>query len=255
AEQWNGTSWQIQSTPNPGASYSVLSDVSCLSTGLCTAVGYDNNGTNTVPLAEQYAPSASVPTGLTSPTITGRTVVGETLTEHHGTWTGSPTRYTYEWKDCNAAVTVCTTIATTRNYTLRARDVGSRLLVLETAYNSAGASIAESSVPTATVTRPAAARPPALQQAPKITGRVTLNHRLTASRGAWTGHPSSYSYRWFACQRIGELCTPIPGANHRPYRADRSVLNEQIEVWVTAYNRAGASAPARSSTRRTLTQR
>src|SRR5205807_9797035 len=41
AERWNGSSWAIQSTPNPaGAKASVLSGVACPSTTLCTAVGY-----------------------------------------------------------------------------------------------------------------------------------------------------------------------------------------------------------------------
>ena len=42
AERWNGTSWTIQSTPNPtGAKGSSLSGVSCTSASACTAVGYD----------------------------------------------------------------------------------------------------------------------------------------------------------------------------------------------------------------------
>ncbi len=41
AEQWNGTSWQVQSTPNPaGATTSILNGVSCTSATSCTAVGY-----------------------------------------------------------------------------------------------------------------------------------------------------------------------------------------------------------------------
>lgn len=39
AEAWNGTSWSIQATPNPPALRSGLSAVTCLSAGLCTAVG------------------------------------------------------------------------------------------------------------------------------------------------------------------------------------------------------------------------
>jgi hypothetical protein len=40
AEVWNGTSWSVQSTPNPtGATSSALSGVSCTSSTACTAVG------------------------------------------------------------------------------------------------------------------------------------------------------------------------------------------------------------------------
>jgi hypothetical protein len=48
AEAWNGTSWSIQTTPNPsGAEASVLSAVACTSVSACTAVGdyTDSSGT------------------------------------------------------------------------------------------------------------------------------------------------------------------------------------------------------------------
>src|SRR5205807_988086 len=55
AERWNGSSWAIQSTPNPsGAQASVLSGVACASTTACTAVGrYDSSGV-TATLAEGW---------------------------------------------------------------------------------------------------------------------------------------------------------------------------------------------------------
>jgi|SRR5665213_1027371 len=54
AEVWNGTSWTVQTTPNPsGATYSDLNAVSCSSATACTAVGYYWNGSGThVTLAE-----------------------------------------------------------------------------------------------------------------------------------------------------------------------------------------------------------
>lgn len=44
AERWNGTSWTVQSTPNPsGATESSLLAVSCASSTACTAAGYYYN--------------------------------------------------------------------------------------------------------------------------------------------------------------------------------------------------------------------
>jgi hypothetical protein len=41
AERWNGTSWAIQATPNPGgAQRSELLGVSCSAATACTAVGF-----------------------------------------------------------------------------------------------------------------------------------------------------------------------------------------------------------------------
>ncbi len=55
AERWNGTSWTVQSTPNPtGAGESSLQGVSCTSATACTAVGYSNSGATVVTLAERW---------------------------------------------------------------------------------------------------------------------------------------------------------------------------------------------------------
>jgi hypothetical protein len=59
-ERWNGTSWSIQSTPNPshahGGRVSYLGGVSCASTTTCTAVGHSGNssGTSGAALAERW---------------------------------------------------------------------------------------------------------------------------------------------------------------------------------------------------------
>jgi hypothetical protein len=49
AEQWNGSSWSIQPTPNPGSG--ILSSVSCTSPTACSAVGSAGLGT---PLVERW---------------------------------------------------------------------------------------------------------------------------------------------------------------------------------------------------------
>jgi hypothetical protein len=60
AERWNGTSWSIQRTPNPGQAngsrVSYLGGVSCPSTRTCTAVGFSGNsaGTSGATLAERW---------------------------------------------------------------------------------------------------------------------------------------------------------------------------------------------------------
>ena len=47
AEAWNGTSWSIETSPEPsGAQESYLIGVSCTSASVCTAVGESNNSSN-----------------------------------------------------------------------------------------------------------------------------------------------------------------------------------------------------------------
>jgi hypothetical protein len=56
AERWNGTTWAVEASPNPiGAKSSVLFGVSCLATGVCTAVGeYENSAAVIETLAEGW---------------------------------------------------------------------------------------------------------------------------------------------------------------------------------------------------------
>jgi hypothetical protein len=59
-ERWNGTSWSVQSAPNPsrvnGGRVSYLGGVSCASTTTCIAVGHSGNssGTSGAPFTERW---------------------------------------------------------------------------------------------------------------------------------------------------------------------------------------------------------
>jgi hypothetical protein len=55
AERWDGTSWAIQSTPNPSRLLTLdLSGVSCSSADACTAVGYYQTSSGYFTLAERW---------------------------------------------------------------------------------------------------------------------------------------------------------------------------------------------------------
>jgi len=79
AERWNGTSWSVQSTPNPsGATLSTLNAVSCSSASACTAAGYFlTSGGTYQPLAETWngttwtAQSVPTPSGATAGFLLG----------------------------------------------------------------------------------------------------------------------------------------------------------------------------------------
>lgn len=54
-EVWDGTSWQIASSPNPSLTFNSLSGVSCVSPSNCSAVGvYNNPITTELPLTEAW---------------------------------------------------------------------------------------------------------------------------------------------------------------------------------------------------------
>jgi hypothetical protein len=81
-----------------------------------------------------------------APRISGRAKVGEQLTASHGTWSGPPTSYAYQWLRCSLAGGTCALIrkATGAIYRLTRHDAGHRLRVRVTARNIAGSKAATS---------------------------------------------------------------------------------------------------------------
>ena len=78
AERWNGTSWSVESTPNPeGAPSSALNAVDCTSSSACTAVGGTANGTT---LAERWNGTRWVIQPTPSPSQGGATLSGVSCT-------------------------------------------------------------------------------------------------------------------------------------------------------------------------------
>jgi len=99
------------------------------------------------------AATNAVPTNKTLPTITGVPEAGLTLTANHGTWTGSPTSYSYVWSRCDASGNGCAAIggATTRLYMVTTTDIGHTLRLTVGARNASGTANA-TSAPTAVAT-------------------------------------------------------------------------------------------------------
>jgi lysozyme len=87
---------------------------------------------------------AALPTNLTPPQIGGQAQVGQVLASSVGTWTGSPTKFTYRWRRCNATGASCIAIphATGPRRTLTPDDIGSTLSLVVTATGKGGATSA-----------------------------------------------------------------------------------------------------------------
>ena len=97
----------------------------------------------------------AAPSNTALPTISGSTVQGQALNSSSGTWTGSPTSYAYQWRECDGSGNSCANIsgATSSSYTLASGDVGHTIRVVVTAANAGGSASATSSQ-TAAVTAP-----------------------------------------------------------------------------------------------------
>ena len=93
------------------------------------------------------------PTNTVLPVITGTVRTGETLTTSRGSWTSSPSIFTYRWKRANTAGGTYENIpsATDRTYELTDADIGKFIRVSVTATNGIGPSSAASSAATSVV--------------------------------------------------------------------------------------------------------
>lgn len=84
------------------------------------------------PAMRVYVVSGSLggaaPVNTSPPEISGVLAPGQTLTGNHGTWTGSPTSYTYRWLRDGVAIGG----ATAQTYTLAAADAGTVITFEET---------------------------------------------------------------------------------------------------------------------------
>jgi len=94
-------------------------------------------------------PGTAPPSQTKSEGITGKLVVGETLTCGKGTWSGSPT-FAYQWLRNGAPIAA----AAAATYTLNAADVRTTIACQITASNAGGSEVA---IETATVDPPSAA--------------------------------------------------------------------------------------------------
>jgi hypothetical protein len=76
----------------------------------------------------------AAPTNTAVPVISGTTQVGSTLTTTNGTWTGSPTGYSYQWRRGGTNISG----ATASTYLLVSADNAATITVTVTATNAAG---------------------------------------------------------------------------------------------------------------------
>lgn len=81
---------------------------------------------------------------------------------------------------------------------------------------------------------------------PAISGTAVVGSTLVATRGTWSGSPTSFRYRWSRCDATGVACVAIGGATARIYTVTSADVGHTLRVTVTARN-ADGSSPAMSA--------
>jgi GH25 family lysozyme M1 (1,4-beta-N-acetylmuramidase) len=133
---------------------------------------------------------AARPTNLNPPQILGNSQAGQILTSSVGTWTGSPTTFTYRWRRCNAAGTSCLAIphATGPRRTLTPDDIGTTLSLVVTATGKGGAASATTATTDVVVAAPL---PPVSIGTQTVRRGIAGNLRTDDGRATVTWQPGA----------------------------------------------------------------
>ena len=78
---------------------------------------------------------------------------------------------------------------------------------------------------------------------PTITGTAEVGQKLVATRGTWTGNPTSFHFVWSRCDTDG-ACLTIANATKKTYVPTAADVGHTLRVTVTARNSAGGTAAA-----------
>ena len=97
---------------------------------------------------------------------------------------------------------------------------------------------------TAAGARSAAA--PVSRSAPTIEGKLFVGQTITASKGLWSDSPTTFTYQWLRCDRLGAHCNAIAGETSASHTLTSTDLDRTMIVLVTASNSDGSSGPVNS---------
>ncbi|MEA2422329.1 MAG: hypothetical protein QOF55_1428, partial [Thermoleophilaceae bacterium] len=134
-------------------------------TGQTDSVGYDATSvTLSATVSPPPPPPPDPPANTAAPSVSGTTTVGSVLSATQGSWSGSPTSYAYQWRNCDVTGGACADIAGAvgSSYQLSAPDAGHTIRVVVTA-TGAGGSSAAASGQTGVVTPPPDTTAPVVQ--------------------------------------------------------------------------------------------
>jgi WD40 repeat protein len=128
--------------------------IRCISDLLAVRIAQPENVALSAGLAAGETVTGPQPVAGRPPAVSGIPQYGKILSASPGSWTESPTSYTYEWRRCDSLAAKCHPIsgASAPTHLLASADVGSTLRVRVTASNAAGQSAPADSSPTAVVT-------------------------------------------------------------------------------------------------------
>lgn len=212
----DATSW------NPSPDSVGVDSLAVTSASVYVGGGWRNTiGSTSLPYFAVFTLSA--PTVTASPTISGTVMLGSTLTCSTGTWSNSPTSYSYEWLRDGSAISG----ATSSTYVAASADVGHHISCQVTAVNGEGSASSTSASVSIVST-------PTNSAAPTVTGTVAVGTALTCNPGTWTQSPT-YAYAWLLDGKA------VSGATATSYTPTSGDAGHALSCRVTGSNDAGSA--------------
>jgi peptidoglycan hydrolase-like protein with peptidoglycan-binding domain len=155
----------------------------------------------------------------TTPAITGKTIVGQSVSANPGTWGPGKVDMSYQWIRGTTAIPG----ATAATYVLQPEDAGQVIRVNATGSKATYTSLTRTSAGTASVTPATLTATPT----PKIGGSRTAGSVLTAIPGTWAPAQVTLTYQWYRNK------TAIRGATAASYQLQAADYKAKIKVAVT----------------------
>ncbi|HEX4525926.1 MAG TPA: invasin domain 3-containing protein, partial [Gaiellaceae bacterium] len=178
--QLNGGTVSSGSSGASRAQAAISAGLIASSTGVTPSATLSASGNPWIVHVLAFRPA--LPYNQVVPTVSGTVAVGQTLTAATGTWSNSPTAFTYQWLRCDSAGANCVSIggATSSTYVPVGADSGSTVRVRVGASNALGSGATAQSTQTVLV--------------PAANGSGTLTTPTTSVTAGATGNTVTFTY-------------------------------------------------------------
>jgi hypothetical protein len=176
------------------------------------------------------------PFNTTLPAITGTIKIGSTQTVSTGTWSNTPTAYSYQWQKSADGISWINLTGETASTYVPTFDVANLRIRVSV---GAGNAVETATVTTAIVN---GYLPPQATAIPVVTGTKTVGQTLTSSSGTWPGTSDSYVYQWQRSSDSGVTWTNISGATASTYVLVAADAGYQIRSQVSLTTNMGSSS-------------
>jgi hypothetical protein len=176
------------------------------------------------------------PFNTTLPAITGTIKIGSTQTVSTGTWSNTPTAYSYQWQKSADGISWINLTGETASTYVPTFDVANLRIRVSV---GAGNAVETATVTTAIVN---GFLPPQATAIPVVTGTMTVGQTLTSTSGTWPGTIDSYVYQWQRSSDSGVTWTNISGATASTYVLVAADAGYQIRSQVSLTTNTGSSS-------------